>query len=508
MLRFTGMRYWLPMVLSLVLLLPLTACAQPAGGTANPPRDSSAAPQVEMNLDTALAARLKATRLDADYDGVDFNKVLDDLRKRFDLNILVNWTALDAVGIARNKRTEIHLKQVTLDTMLNNVLAIIGGDDTELGFCPMNGIIVISTKEDLARRTIKRVYDVSDLLGSQYELRRFANTPILRLQLAGGETTGGAAVASIPPPQPKGGTGGGGSAGGGLFGGGGGVSRAPEPAAQAATFVDVDRIVELIETTVDPESWREAGGNIGSVRPFGGSLIVVQTASAHQEIDELLTLLRECRPASLDADAAIVRMLPADAAKWRAGVGAGFPRLTAEQGRAAMAAGQRVFHGTTSGHNGQRMWFSTLTQRMVIASYSPVLGDGVWGAAPDVVAVNEGLELIALPLVAPDDGSLALDVQMAWAAPAEVQTHEVTLGPSVGIIVGGGDSAKAGAVAGASRAATATVELATRRMRTVSTSVRLKLGEAIALSIPGAADANGAKADEDWLIIHVRKPGT
>ncbi len=198
MLRFTGMRYWLPTVLFTFALLPSMACAGGGGkgGSQNAPqsaRPAELAKRSGQELDLALAARLKATSVDADFDGIDFDKVLDSLRSKHNVNILANWPALEAAGIARNARVEVHLKQVTLATLLENILAMVG-KETELGYSPLNGIVIVSTKEDLARRTVLRIYDVSDLLGSQYELRRFANTPILRLQLAGGETTGGAAL--------------------------------------------------------------------------------------------------------------------------------------------------------------------------------------------------------------------------------------------------------------------------------------------------------------------------
>lgn len=443
-----------------------TGCARPATATAGPPADRAA--------DAAIQQRLQTTVVDSDYDGVDFVKVLDDVRKRHGINLLPNWPAFESAGVERNRRIELHLKQVSLATLLDNILLNVTSE-TELAWMVIDGIVIVSTKEDLARRSETRLYDVSDLLGSQFELRRFSNTPILRLTLAGG-----------------------GKGGGGLFGGGAGML---EPRAEAVEFVDVNRLIELVESTVDPESWRDAGGNVGSIRSYGNSLLVTQTLSAHEQIAALFKLLRSNRAMPLVADAYIVSRSAADVAKWKQAVGASFPRLNGEQVRAATAGeGARVvFRGTSSGSNGRRFWFSSLTQRMVVASYSPVLGDGVWAVNPEIVAVNHGLELIALPLVSADDNSLSLDVQMAWSPKVDVRDKPVTLGPAVVSPVAGSGSPSAVA----SGPAVGTIELTSRHMRTVSTTVRMPLGEAVALSIPG--DDGGEH--EDWLILHVRRAG-
>jgi len=45
-------------------------------------------------------------------------------------------------------------------------------------------------------------------------------------------------------------------------------------------------------------------------------------------------------------------------------------------------------------------------------------------------------------------------------------------------------------------------------MRTVSTAVKLELGDAIALSIPSEIGRTGSSGLEDWLILRVREPRT
>src|ERR1043166_8153635 len=63
------------------------------------------------DVDMALMQRLESTRVDANYDRVDLSKIIDDLRQRYDLNIHVNWSALENSHVRRDTRIEVQLKQ-------------------------------------------------------------------------------------------------------------------------------------------------------------------------------------------------------------------------------------------------------------------------------------------------------------------------------------------------------------------------------------------------------------
>src|SRR5438552_2784348 len=170
---------------------------------------------------------------------MDLSKIIDDLRQRFNLNIHINWSALEGSNVKRDTRVEVHLKQVPLSTLIDFILLEAGGGDMKLAYHVRGGVIFISTEEALAHQTVVRTYDLTDLLGSAYGTRRFANTPILRLERAGGEGTGGR-----PAPGHQG-FGGGGS----VFGGGGGG----EPAIEAYEMATIDSVIELIRSVVRPE---------------------------------------------------------------------------------------------------------------------------------------------------------------------------------------------------------------------------------------------------------------
>ena len=76
-----------------------------------------------------------------------------------------------------------------------------------------------------------------------------------------------------------------------MFGGGGGGKEKKGPSREEL----VEQITKLITDTVAPESWREAGGTVGSLRELQGQLIVTQTPENQHSLVNLLEQLRETR---------------------------------------------------------------------------------------------------------------------------------------------------------------------------------------------------------------------
>ena len=459
---------------SLLAILILSA-ADPVEARLPQAASHAAAP---AGQDEAVLSLLQNTVVDADYDRLDFERVIADLRERFKLNIHVSWAALEAAGVRRDQRIEIHLRQITLATMLEILLReASSGIDEPLSYHVQDGVLIITSGERAREDTVMRAYDVSDLLESGYAIRRFANTPVLGLELTGREFVGG------EKPQEKQGGGGGG------MGGGGGSLFSGEDPARYSEMERIESIINLVIESIDPDTWAEAGGEPGTIRVFGSTMLIRHTMRTHQRIAEFFSVLRGSRPEALDVDATIVRVRADKAAQWRREVGPGFPRLNPQQSEQlaqATAAEGVLFRGSSSGFNGQGLWFSALTQRDVLTGHMPVVAQQVSAFASITQQSTAGLELIVLPLLTPQSDEMTLDVQMAWIPSTQAATRPITLGPG---------------------AAETTVDQTVRSMRSVSSTTKLKVGDAIALSIPNQLSDQGAAMEwEDWLVVRVRKP--
>jgi len=475
---FAHVRLSVASILAAVMLLSFArpAVAQEPGAGA-PPAASSA-----DNRDEAIIRLLETTVVDVAYDRIDFEKIIQELRDRHSLNIHISWTELEAAGVRRDQRIEMKLKSVTLSTLLDLLLreAAAGSKAAdEVVYHVESGVIVIDLGQRRREERIMRMYPVSDLLESGYAIRRFANTPVLGMELTGREFVGGER-----PQQPD---------AGGFGGGGGGASpsifgSSGEDPQRVTEMERVQQLIDLVTECVEPDSWDIAGGDIGSIRYANASLIIRQTLRNHQKLAAFLAMLRETRPQPLNADVAIVRLRADKAAELRQAAGERFPRLAPEALQALAMAGDAqgvLFRATTSGAAGQAMLLSALTQREAVTSAHAIVGDQSSAYEPQSTTSTAGLELILLPLVVPGSEAMTLDVQMALVPPAQVTPRAVRLG------VGGADT---------------TIDQVQRSMRTVSSQTSVALGDVIALTIPQEINSQAAAAEyEDWLLVRVRK---
>lgn len=238
--------------------------------------------------DEAVAGLLEKALPEIRFQDVAFADVIDFLRDTTQANIFVNWKALEAAGIDRNAPVSTRLRNVKFSKVLRTVLESVGGGATsQVSYTVDEGVITISTTEDLARNVETRTYDIRDLI---IAIPDFSDAPDFSLTSNGnnGQGTGGGAGNN------GGGFGGGGGGNGGLFGdSGSGDDDEDEDTPSREELVE--QITNLIRTTIGVGTWQEDGGQLGTLSELGGQLIVTQTPEVHRQISSLLEKLREQR---------------------------------------------------------------------------------------------------------------------------------------------------------------------------------------------------------------------
>src|SRR5262249_44108318 len=100
------------------------------------------------------------------------------LRDVSSANIFVNWRALEAAGIDKNAPVTARLRDVKFSKALETILRDVGGGTVRLGYTIDEGVISISTEEDLASNVVTRVYDIRDLI---VNVQDFDNPPSFQL---------------------------------------------------------------------------------------------------------------------------------------------------------------------------------------------------------------------------------------------------------------------------------------------------------------------------------------
>jgi len=187
----------------------------------------------EPAADPAVAgamAKLHAPVTTIDLDGAPFSEAVDYLRERSGLSVYVNWRVLEEAGIDKNAPVSLKAKDIPCGQALHLLLDQTGGGGGALDYTIEGGTVVVTAADDMARHTRVRVYDVRDMVG--------------------------------------------------------------DPDDRASEQEKNERLVQLIQETIAPGTWRATGGNIGSIGAFNGKLVVTHTEMCQQQVQSLLTELR------------------------------------------------------------------------------------------------------------------------------------------------------------------------------------------------------------------------
>jgi len=96
--------------------------------------------------------------------GTALADLIDQLGHATGQRILVNWSALSPVHVTKDLPVTIDLSNLRLDEALTRLLDAIGGTHTKLGYSVDDGVVEITTSEELSKNVVTEVYDVRALI--------------------------------------------------------------------------------------------------------------------------------------------------------------------------------------------------------------------------------------------------------------------------------------------------------------------------------------------------------
>jgi len=236
----------------------------------------------ESEADRKVRQRLRQKIAKLDFDDIEFKNVINFLRRVSGANIYVKWKALEAVSIDQSNTVNVHLADVTFEKALRVILQDVGGV-TPLSYVIDEGVIMISTKDDLSHRTLTRVYDIRDLI---IRVPNFVG-PRMDVSNAGNQDNGNN-----------------GGGGGGLFGNNDNAANNEEDELIPKSQI-IKNIIDMITSTIDSSSWPPTG-EVGAIRELHGQLVVTQTAENHQALMNLIEQLREARAIQISIEARFI----------------------------------------------------------------------------------------------------------------------------------------------------------------------------------------------------------
>ncbi len=171
-----------------------------------------------------------------DVTAMPLDKAIEQWVKVADINVQINWDAIKECGVKTDVGVTAHIKDVPAGRVLQNLLDEAGKGTVGLRYHVSENVLDISTRDDF--ESVK------------YQVTRIYDTTFMFVDL-----------------EPNG-----------------------EGAAEIAA-----NLTELIKATIQPESWRDAGGTIGSIRILNGCLIVNQVEESHDQIAHFIDILRRHR---------------------------------------------------------------------------------------------------------------------------------------------------------------------------------------------------------------------
>lgn len=199
------------------------------------------------------AQKLRQTIPETKFDNIGFADVVAFLDEEYDIDIFTNWRALEGVGIDRATPVTVNVKNVPYDDVLDLILNDVGGGTIELGYVLLpNGVLHITTMEELHQKVETRVYDVSHLKPSA------ASTPA--------ETTLLSAISAA-------------------------IKASTTQPTVPLTWTD--QLMQVIQEAIEPETWRDAGGSVGSIACFDTKLVVTSSPLVLPKVESLLQQLAE-----------------------------------------------------------------------------------------------------------------------------------------------------------------------------------------------------------------------
>ncbi|MCD4831579.1 MAG: hypothetical protein K8R02_07225 [Anaerohalosphaeraceae bacterium] len=170
------------------------------------------------------------------------------------LKITVRWRDLEENGYIEPDTVigTRGINGISLGKGLKELLDSVSGGIVKIDYAVEDGVITIATKESLPAQLVPRPYDITELIGTPASFSAEMDTVSDTLDSGGGSGSGSGVE----------------------------IDSQERLATSGA-------IVQMIEDTIEPDSWFVNGGD-GTISVHGNKLVILQTPQIHEKIYKLL----------------------------------------------------------------------------------------------------------------------------------------------------------------------------------------------------------------------------
>ena len=242
----------------------------------------------ESNANVAAMAKLEKLGT-VQFNENSLEEAISFFAKLTDLQFHLDKVALVEEGVEADAPVTLNLRDVPIEMLLRLMLKPL-----HLTYMLDHGVVIITSCNVEQKAQEIRVYRVDDLVRADEKTEK---EPLPKTPLPGlpsGEKavsgTGQKNTTSIGSTNDQ-------TYLAQIGGGGGGLGGAPMGGAYRDlltqnTCRDMDALMNLIKSVVQPDSWSDLGG-IGVIEQYRGVLVVSQTTRNQMKIEKLLTELRQ-----------------------------------------------------------------------------------------------------------------------------------------------------------------------------------------------------------------------
>jgi len=197
---------------------------------------------------------------------MELSEALKRVSTLCEVSTSTDWAALEVAGVEKDAEVTLSLTNIRGDDLLEAILHEAGGWEVELAYEVSHRIVQVSTREDLGRTGFTVTYGCADLLQvPEEELEKLAERIARALARTGNDTL-------VHDPDV--------------------MSRLVRDVIRESRDAARHDLMRTVEASIDPESWREQGGNVGYLTFVGMQMVVTQTRTAHMRLYDLLENLR------------------------------------------------------------------------------------------------------------------------------------------------------------------------------------------------------------------------
>lgn len=310
-------------------------------------------------------AQALETRINVDFQDTPLDKVIADLRAAARTNIVPDFTALANEGIDLRERYSLQARQISLKAALNLLMPQAG-----LTYVIENEVCLITTERRAHGKLKQATYNVADLI--------------------------------VPIAQDL-----------------------PEAKAGRESTIE-QQLIDMITSTIAPDSWESVGGN-GAIRyyPVGMALVVTQAEDVHEQVADLLSALRRMQDLQVALEVKLVHISEAVLEKsgLELGTQGGEPTMLSDtQVIQLLELVQRDRHSNVMQapkvtlFNGQHAKVQTTEEFSFVTEIEVLNNAGGSVAQPKTEKIMTGMQLSLQPVVAADRGSVRVAVGLKLAA--------------------------------------------------------------------------------------------